>query len=178
MAISFTPLSEGQVITASDLDGNFDEVNDYLDAGIPISDLANESHNICVCIEIGNMTVAGGNKIRGFKVPATFSTGGLKLRELQVYRGGGGEVDTATNLGAVTARLYAAYADAYNNTTAAAHATATIVDDSAAGFATSASTSEAFAAAAALFVRADVATNDAVGVTITLWFVAEHRSAS
>ena len=177
MAISFTPLSEGQVITASDLDGNFDEVNDYLAAGIPNSDLANESHNVCVCIEIGDMT-AGTNKIRGFRVPATFSTGGLKLREFQVYRGGGAAADTATNLGAVTARLYAAYADAYNNTTAAAHATATIVDDSAAGFATSASTSEAFAAAAALFVRADVATNDAVGVTITLWFIAEHRSAS
>tara|TARA_B100000214_G_scaffold361905_1_gene325811 strand:- start:555 stop:1082 length:528 start_codon:yes stop_codon:yes gene_type:complete len=175
MAITFDTLSEGAVITASGLNTNFTKINDYLNNNIPNSDLANDSHSVCVTINFGDMSV--GNAVRGFKVPGTFSTGGLKLREIQVFRGSGLASDDATDNGTVKAQLFTSYVSAYGGSAANAKASVTINDDTTPGIQTSASTSEAFASGASLFVRADVSDNSAAGVTVTLWFIAEHRSA-
>tara|TARA_R110000824_G_scaffold39564_7_gene119518 strand:- start:1010 stop:1534 length:525 start_codon:yes stop_codon:yes gene_type:complete len=171
-SIDFDVYAEGQAIVAADLNDNFTKVNTYLSGGIPNADLDNKYHNICVSVPFGDMN-SGTDKIFGFAVPSSFSDGGLVFNEINTIRGGD---PSGTNLGKLEIRLYTSFADAYANTTANAKYTVTIGDDTAGGTLDQGQASLVFDANQKLFVRADVTTNNAVDITVQLWFKAEHRS--
>jgi hypothetical protein len=171
-SIEFDVFAEGQSVAAADLNANFAKVNTYLSNGIPNEDLINRYHNICVSIPFGDMNT-GTDKIFGFAVPTSFSDGGLVFNEINTVRGGD---PSGTNLGALGIRLYTTFADAYNNTTANAKFTVTYGDDTAGGTLDQGQASLVFDAGQKLFVRADVTENNAVDITVQLWFKAQHRS--
>jgi hypothetical protein len=148
-SIDFDVFAEGQTIAAADLNANFAKVNTYLSNGIPNEDLVNRYHNICVSVPFGDMNT-GTDKIFGFAVPTSFSDGGLVFNEINTVRGGD---PAGSNLGAVT----------YG-------------DDTAGGTLDQGQASLVFDAGQKLFVRADVTENNAVDITVQLWFKAQHRS--
>ena len=171
-SIDFDVFAEGQTVVAADLNDNFAKVNTYLSNGIPNADLDNKYHNICISIPFGDMN-SGTDKIFGFAVPTSFSDGGLIFNEINTVRGGD---PSGSNLGAVAVRLYTTFADAYANTTANAKYTVTFGDDVAGGTLDQGQAALVFDAGQALFVRADVTENNAVDITVQVWFKAEHRS--
>tara|TARA_Y100001970_G_scaffold89503_1_gene112841 strand:+ start:1085 stop:1609 length:525 start_codon:yes stop_codon:yes gene_type:complete len=171
-SIDFDVFSEGQAVVAADIDGNFAKINTYLSNGIPNADLDNKYHNICISIPFGDMT-SGSNKIYGFSVPTSFSEGGLVFNEINTTRGGD---PSGSNLGALAVRLYTSYADAFASTTANAKYTVSFGDDVAGGTMDAGQAALVFDPGQKLFVRADVTTNNALDVTVQLWFKAQHRS--
>lgn len=162
----YSGLAAGATATASDITDAFDLINTYFNAGIPNTDLASPNHHICITMGLEATLAAGTNRVRGLKVPAAFSTGGLVHVETQIFR-----TDTS---GQLDVTLHDSYAEAAGDTDA--KVSVQIANSDGAGTIATATTAYTFTAGTGIFVRFEATTADCDDVHAAMWFKAANRS--
>tara|TARA_R110001583_G_scaffold21394_7_gene81268 strand:+ start:13419 stop:13928 length:510 start_codon:yes stop_codon:yes gene_type:complete len=164
--VEYTTLVAGSSVVAATLNTNFNGINTYLaNPGLENEYIENSLHNDIFTWHMDEVPV--GTERIGFKVPATYSSNGLTLMELQVFTA---EVGAG---GTVNVNIHTAFPPASGNKLMSSN----IVCNSDGDLERETNfTTATHAAGNALFIEYVVASNAVGGVTITLHTKADNRS--
>jgi len=164
--VEYTELVAGNAVVAGTLNTNFNGINAYLASpGLENEYIKNSLHND---IFTWHMDAVGvGTSQIGFKVPATYSTAGLTLLELQVF------VADIGASGTVNVNIHTAFPATVGNKLMASN----IVCNSDGDLERETNfTTTTHSVGAALIIEHVVASNSVRGLTITLHTKANNRS--